>query len=134
MMHDSLLNFHRVFEDVLFSFSPLVNFVITGKVYCTARAVSRAQHVAINACDWFSKFSSHQMREATCAASKTSKVPTRVALLFISYSMTQVNFPAYRRCNCGTGGNRQTIIHIIYVLSYHRHRRRYVAGTSQAYM
>ena len=93
MMHDSLLNFHRVFEDVLFSFSPLVNFVITGKVYCTARAVSRAQHVAINACDWFSKFSSHQMREATCVASKTSKVPTRVALLFISYSMTQVNFP-----------------------------------------
>ena len=28
------------------------------------------------------------MRNATCAASKTSKVPTQDALLFISYSMT----------------------------------------------
>ena len=27
------------------------------------------------------------MRNATCAASKTSKVPTQDALLFISYSM-----------------------------------------------
>ena len=36
--------------------------------------------------------------------------------------------PAYRRCNCGTGGNRRTNIHIIYVLNYHRYRRRYVAG------
>jgi hypothetical protein len=26
---------------------------------CTARAVARAQHVAITASDWFSKFSSH---------------------------------------------------------------------------
>ena len=43
-------------------------------------------------------------------------------------------FPAYRRCNCGTGGNRRTNIRIIYILNYHRHRRRYVAGTSQAYM
>ena len=25
-------------------------------------------------------------------------------------------FPAYRRCNCGTGGNQRTNIHIIYVL------------------
>ena len=37
-------------------------------------------------------------------------------------------FPAYCRCNCGTGGKRRTSIHIIYVLNYHRHRRGYVAG------
>ena len=30
------------------------------------------------------------MRNATCAASKTSKVPTQDALLFISYSMMKV--------------------------------------------
>ena len=30
----------------------------------------------------------NEMRNATCAASKTSKVPTQDALLFISYSMT----------------------------------------------
>jgi hypothetical protein len=30
------------------------------------------------------------MREATCAASKTSKVPTQDALLFISYSMVKL--------------------------------------------
>ena len=36
------------------------------------------------------------MRNATCAASKTSKVPTQDALLFISDSMTQASVsPGY---------------------------------------
>jgi hypothetical protein len=41
-------------------------------------------------------------------------------------------FTAYRRCNCGTGGNRRTNVHIIYVLKLPPAsspvRRRYVAG------
>jgi hypothetical protein len=37
-------------------------------------------------------------------------------------------FPAYHRCNCGTGGNRRTNVHIVYVLklppaSSSEHRR-----------
>ena len=35
----------------------------------------------------------NNVRNATCAASKTSKVPTQDALLFISYSMRQTNLP-----------------------------------------
>ena len=32
------------------------------------------------------------MRNATCVRTQTSKDPTRVAILFISYSMTQADF------------------------------------------
>ena len=48
-------------------------------------------------------------------------------------------FPTYRRCNCGTPGNRRTNVHIIYVLKLlpasSPVRRRHVAGTyvNQAY-
>ena len=44
------------------------------------------------------------MREATCARTKTSKVPTRVALLYLSYSVavskTEENSRENRLPNC----------------------------------
>jgi hypothetical protein len=45
-------------------------------------------------------------------------------------------FPAYRRCNCGTGGNRQTNVHIInlrFKAAYQLPLACIIAGTSQAY-
>ena len=41
------------------------------------------------------------MRNATCAASKTSKVPTQDALLFICYSMEMVDFEV-SGCTCAS--------------------------------
>ena len=40
------------------------------------------------------------MRNAACAASKTSKVPTQDALLFISYSMVVLYYDVYCAILC----------------------------------
>ena len=39
-------------------------------------------------CNWLSRICTMNMRIATCVSTETSKVPTRVTLLFISYSVT----------------------------------------------
>ena len=52
------------------------------------------------------------MRNATCAASKTSKVPTQDALLFISYSMTKVRVELkYKKTICHGYGTDNVVGH-----------------------
>ena len=55
---------------------------------CTARAVARPKHVAITACDWFSKFSSHSKNTSDKSMHKSRKSLAKA-------KETIVNFPKY---------------------------------------
>ena len=59
--HNSLQAACEKLQVSVWQFWQLNGFLIllSNRINCTARAVARAQHVAITACDWFSKFSSH---------------------------------------------------------------------------
>ena len=77
-------------------------------------------------CPLVSSYSNNGSRGATWLYVKPGSHMPAVCLRLYHYASTcrrntgkvelKSTFPAYRRRNCGTGGNRRTNVHIIYVL------------------